>query len=167
MMNNDWIYEMERTLKNNLYECLMKTVEDIIVNDNKVVIKFTDGNVYHAEAHNGDEFSRESGLVWCWLKYLLGDSGIANKLVKASEVFIEEKEKAREAERQRIRLEAKMTKGAKRYLKSINSAVDNLEDKLKEEEIELRKEAFLRAIWEWNTETAKVDNSISEATEEV
>ena len=167
MMNNDWINEMERILKNNLFECLMEMVEDIIVNDNKVVIKFTDGNVYHAEAHNGDEFSRESGLVWCWLKYLLGDSGIANKLVKASETFIEEKEKRREAEKRCIRLNAKRAKEAKRYLKSITSVVDNLADKLKEEEIEQHKEAFLRAFREWNTEMAKADNIISEVNEEV
>lgn len=160
MMNNDWIDEMERALKNNFFVCLMDMVEDIIVKDKKVVIKFADGNVYHAEAHNGDEFSRESGLVWCWLKYLLGDSGLANKLVKASEEFIEEKEKSREAERRRIRLEAKMEKNAKSYFKSMAA-------ELKEDEIELHKEAFLRAIREWNTEMAKADSIISEANKEV
>lgn len=167
MMNNNWIDEMERTLKNNLFECLMEMVEDIIVSDKKVVLKLADGSVYHAEAHNGDDFSRESGLVWCWLKYLLGDSGLANKLVKASETFIEEKEKRREAEQQRIRQEAKLTKEANRYLKSMTVAVDNLADKLKEEEIELRKEAFLRAMREWNTELAKTGKNIPEAAEEV
>lgn len=187
MMNHDWFDDMltndlmefaesqenfEKFFKDGILDEIMESLDDIVVKKNGVVLKFKDGQVFHAEAHNDDEFSLETGLVWCWLKFMVGDSGIANKLVKASEEFINEKARKREEEKRRIRNRKKIAKEAEQYIKSLYSAADAFtnafEKELKEEQIELQKEAFLRAMREWNTEqSGKKDDDTPEVTAEV
>lgn len=105
---------------------------------------FTDGTVITSVAHDGDEFDEYTGMMICIMKYIFKDNRYNNMFRKwIKKAKDEEKEKAKEekraAEEKEIRERQRKKKAAKKLLKK---------EAKREEEIEIQKEAYLRAMKE-------------------
>ena len=103
-------------------------------------------NDYYSEydSENGDEFDEYTGMMICIMKYIFKDNRYNNMFRKwIKKAKDEEKEKAKEekraAEEKEIRERQRKKKAAKKLLKK---------EAKREEEIEIQKEAYLRAMKE-------------------
>jgi len=142
LLNNITSCELEKTKKLNVED-----IEDTIVKEPVVVVKFKDGSIYHAKAQEGDTFCAETGFLWCIAKYVFGGSGKANKTVrywttkkeKEKEKIkkLEEKRKALDKEKRERERQEKITERKKA-------------EEAREREIEIQKVAFLRALEEYD-----------------
>lgn len=138
---------------------LISEIKDIRVFDNAVVIDFYDGTSEKAATRGDDEFSIEQGITICLIKKLLSEKTYGhgheayNKLVNHAVKFYkkkctqEKKQKAEEeAEEKRIERKIAKLKAKKEKRLAARQAAK------REEEIEIQKEAYLRAMREFAKE---------------
>ena len=124
---------------------VMSDIKDVTVYHNTVIVTFADNTKTVAAMDPEDKFDLEQGISICITKKLLGDNGtsIYNKLIKRAFKVMNNNEAARikadeeKAEKKR-RDEAYIAKKKK------------IKAKKREAEIELRKEAIIRAMREMN-----------------
>ena len=138
---------------------LMPDFANVTVIDNNgvnkaIIVEFTDGTTQKAVLDNGDSFSLEQGISICVTKklfdMLIPDSGssLYNKIItrglKTYKRITAEKQKAAdEAEKEK-----------EKYNKLVNKKRRKREKReaaRREAEIELQKEAYLRAMREYNS----------------
>lgn len=109
---------------------------------NKVVeVTFIDGDKQKAVCQEPDVFSLEQAISICLTKHLLGGTGVYNKAVKNGMKVYDNKLKAdntTKAEEDRI---------AKRRAKKM-AYMKRRAEKRREEQIEIQKEAYVRAMRE-------------------
>ena len=129
----DGFFKSERTI--------MPDIKDVVVYDNTVLVMFADGTKTVAVLDNEDAFNLEQGISICLTKKLLGEDGssIYNKLIKRALKIKKQKVKdAVKAEKDKEEAKLRKEKALARHKKKIA--------KRREEEIEMRKEAYIRAI---------------------
>ena len=126
-------------------KCIMPDIKDVKNYNNTVIVMFADNTQTKAVLDSEDCYSLEQGISICITKKLLGEDGsnIYNKLIKrAFNVINQNAEAAVAAEKKRIKEIAKKEAAAeKRQKKKL---------KKREEEIEIQKEAYIRAMREIN-----------------
>ena len=126
-------------------KCIMPDIKDVKIYNNTVIVMFADNTQTKAVLDSEDYYSLEQGISICITKKLLGEDGsnIYNKLIKRAFNVINQNAKAVEtAEKKRIKEIAKKEAAAeKRQKKKL---------KKREEEIEIQKEAYIRAMREIN-----------------
>lgn len=119
-----------------------KIVDVNIIVPNKVVeVTFIDGDKQKAVCQEPDVFSLEQAISICLTKHLLGGTGVYNKAVKNGMKVYDNKLKAdntTKAEEDRI---------AKRRAKKM-AYMKRRAEKRREEQIEIQKEAYVRAMRE-------------------
>ena len=125
---------------------LIPDIKDITVHaDHVVIVEFVDGTSEKAVLHPDDSFSLEQGISICLTKKLVGGSAIYNKLmgralnVKKNNDATKAKKEAEENERKERRKKY-AAKKAERLAKK------------REDYINVQKEAYLRALREFNEE---------------
>lgn len=111
-----------------------------IVVPNKVVeVKFLDGDKQKAVCQESDTFSLEQAVSICLTKHLLGGTSAYNKAIKNGMKVYEDKLKAeRNAKAEEDRITKRRVKKAA-YMKRRT-------EKRREEQIEIQKEAYVRAF---------------------
>lgn len=112
---------------------------NIIVPNKVVEVTFMDGDKQKAVCQEPDVFSLEQAISICLTKHLLGGSGAYNKAVKNGIKVYEEKQRAErmvKAEEERI---------TKRRVKKA-AYMRRKAEKKREEQIEIQKEAYVRAM---------------------
>lgn len=124
-------------------------VTDISVYNKKVVeLTFDTGEVYKAVCDEADKFDINKGIEVCILKYLLNGSNNYNNLVKKIKKQYDQKcaaeKKAEERHEQMKRKRDKRQAAKKRR-----------EERKREEQIEMQKEAYVRAMKEMKNETCQ------------
>lgn len=124
-------------------------VTDIAVYNEKVVeLTFATGEVYKAVCDDTDKFDINKGIEVCLLKYLLNGSNDYNNLVKKIRKQYDQKceseKKAEERHEQMKRKRAKRQAAKKRRA-----------ERKREEQIEMQKEAYVRAMKEMKNETCQ------------
>lgn len=117
------------------------TITDVnVIVPNKVVeVTFMDGDRQKAVCQEPDIFSLEQAISICLTKHLLGGSGAYNKAVKNGVKIYQDKQKAEwvaKFEEERI---------AKRRAKKA-AYMKRKAEKKREEQIEIQKEAYVRAM---------------------
>lgn len=125
-------------------------IKDVyIIVENKVVeVTFTDGDKQKSVCREPDVFSLEMAISICITKHVLGGSNLYNKAVRNGLKCYENKLKKAEAEeKEKERIEKRKAKLAA-YKK-------RRAEKRKEEQIETQKEAYLRAMREFNKELSE------------
>ena len=120
---------------------LIADIKDVTIRNKTVIVTFVDDTKTVAVLDKEDTFSLEQGISICITKKLLGENGssIYNKLIKRAlkvkkqnEKTAERDKKAKEKEKQRKEL------ALARHKKKMN--------KKREEQIEIQKEAYIRAM---------------------
>ena len=125
-------------------------IKDVkIIVENKVVeVLFADGDKQKSVCREPDVFSLETAISICITKHVLGGSSLYNKAVKAGLKCYEnklKKAKAEAEEKERIKKrKAKLAAYKKRKA-----------ERRKEAQIEMQKEAHLRAMREFNKELSE------------
>jgi hypothetical protein len=125
-------------------------IKDVnIIVENKVVeVTFTDGDKQKSVCREPDVFSLEMAISICIAKHVLGGSSSYNKAVHNGLKCYEnklKKENAEAKEKERIhKRKAKLAAYKKRKA-----------EKRKEEQIETQKEAYLRALRDFNKELSE------------
>lgn len=112
---------------------------NILVPNKVVEVTFMDGDKQKAVCQEPDVFSLEQAISICLTKHLLGGSGAYNKAVKNGIKVYQDKQKdevAAKAEEERI---------AKRRAKKA-AYMKRKAEKKREEQIEIQKEAYVRAM---------------------
>lgn len=135
----DGFFKSERTI--------MPDIKDVIVHNHTVLVMFADGTKTVAVLDEEDEFNLEQGISICITKKLLGQDGssIYNKLIKRALKVKKQNEKAAEkAEKDKKEAKLRKEKALARHKQKVA--------KRREEEIELHKEAYIRAIEHFNSE---------------
>lgn len=125
-------------------------VDVIEIVPNKVVeVVFYDGTIEKVVCHEDDTFSLEMAITICMAKKLYGGTAAYNKAVrdgmKVYKRMLKHKQNEKE-ERERI---AKKKQKRKEYLA-------RREARRREEQIEIRKEAYIRAMKELNDDASTV-----------
>ena len=138
----DGFFERERTI--------MPSIKDIKVHDKSVVMTFADNTKTVAVLHDEDKFNLEQGISICITKKLLGNDGgaIYNKLIKKAFKIMDQNEKVDKAAKEK-------EEAAKQRKKAIAAKRDKKKVKKRNEQIEIQKEAFIRAF---EAITANCDN---------
>ena len=141
-------------------EELMADISDFkIINNSVIITTFTDGSVERATLNSCDTFDLEQGIAVCMFKKLFSSisdgngSSIYNKFVEygiKSFKSISMLEFKAETDKQRKIAEAK-SKAEKARRKR-----EKREAKKREAEIEIQKEAYLRAMREFNDTSATI-----------
>lgn len=129
----DGFFKSERTI--------MPDIKDVKVYNNTVMMIFVDDTKTVAVLDNEDKFNLEQGISICITKKLLGQDGssIYNKLIKRALKLKKQKEKeATKAENDKKEAKRRKEKALARHMKK--------KAKRREEEIEMHKEAYIRAI---------------------
>lgn len=124
---------------------IMPDIKDVKVAGNVVFVTFADNTKTKAVLDSEDDFNLEQGISICITKKLLGDSGdsIYNKLIKrAFQVKTQNEREAEKAKRVYEEEKSKKEKALARYQKR--------KAKKREDAIEIQKEAYLRAMREFN-----------------
>jgi hypothetical protein len=138
---------------------IMPNIKDISVkadgvNSTVIFVTFTDGKTEKAVLDPDDDFSLEHGLTIIMLEKLLSDKGVDgksvhNKLVKYAMKFYKDKEDAK------IKA-SKKKEEEKARIARINEKIRNRKAKQvrdeREYQIEIQKEAYLRAMREFKKE---------------
>jgi hypothetical protein len=126
------------------------SIKDVIVNNRIVKVIFWDGTSETATCAPEDDFDLEMGITICIMKHIYGGSGAYNKAIrKAADIYYakEEKKKAEIAKKKEEKeaRKRKLEKHKKRLAKK------------REKQIEIQKEAYIRAM----RELAKEDKTKS------
>lgn len=119
-----------------------------------IVVKFTDGTVVSAVVRGSDEYSFETGLAICMAKKLICDkvgfadgekyaTNLYNKLIEHAIKFYNKQEKDK-------LIEDKKKKEHNEFLIRLAEKKRKKKEKRREEEIEIQKEAYIRALKEVN-----------------
>lgn len=133
---------------------VISDIKDVKVRGKNVVVTFADDTKTMAMLDSEDMFNLEQGISICIMKKLLGKDGssVYNKLIKRAlkikkqnEKAIEDAKKAKEAEKNRRAL------ALARHKKKLA--------KKREAEIELHKEAYIRAMKYLNSEEVICDEN--------
>ena len=149
--NND-LAAVAKLNNNIVFRRIMPDIKDVRINNEVVVVEFCDGTSEKATLSEEDTFNFEQGISICITKKLLSmmcpnGSGLYNKIIKRAisvynnrlhneaTVLKKEKDEAERRERKRKKIEKKR---AKREMKE------------REKQIEIHKEAYLRAMREYN-----------------
>lgn len=114
---------------------------NIIVPDKVVEVTFLDGDKQKAVCQEPDEFSLEQAISICITKHLLGGTGAYNKAVKNGIKVYEENQRAEWREKTEEERIAKRRAKKAAYMK-------RRAEKRREEQIEIQKEAYVRALKE-------------------
>lgn len=121
---------------------------EMVVKDKVVEVTFDNGDKQKSVCREPDVFSLEMAISICITKHLLGGSGPYNQAVRAGLRYYEDKlrkEKAEAEEKERIKKrEAKLVAWKNRC-----------KEKRKEAQIEMQKEAYLRALRDFNKELSE------------
>lgn len=128
-------------------KAIMSDIRDIQVYNNVVVMTFADGTKTKAVLDSEDAFNIEQGLSICIIKKLLGEEGhsIYNKLIRyALKVMERKRVEAEKAKQKHEELKRKAALAQAKY--------ERKKRKKKEEQIEMQKEAYLRAMKEYLNE---------------
>lgn len=150
--------EIETDLKNQLSAlgilCGVAKSREIvrvneIVKDKVVEVEFADGDIQKSVCREPDVFSMDMAITICICKHLIGGTKVFNDAVKKGMKVYEYclKEKKRQQE-ERERSERRKAKKIERKQRRRAAA--------REEQIEIQKEAYLRAMREKELEQAKV-----------
>lgn len=131
---------------------LISAIEDIqVFNDRVVMVKFVDGTTEKAVLDDSDTFSIEQGISICITKKILsaltkGNGGsVYNKLVEYGlKAYEEIKERKYESAKENAEKNAKAKRNAERAKKKRAKKAA----KKREYDIEIQKEAYLRAMRE-------------------
>lgn len=126
---------------------VMSDIKDVTVYHNTVIVTFADNTKTVAAMDPEDKFDLEQGISICITKKLLGDNGtsIYNKLIKRAFKVMNNNEAAR--------IKAEEKKQEEKRLKEAYAAKKKKQkNKKREAEIEMRKEAIIRAMRELNSE---------------
>lgn len=140
--------------KNGTLYYIMPNIFDVqVYNDKCVEVLFTDGTTERATVCGGDTYSLEQGISICITKKLISmkcdseGSAIYNKIIKnALRVYKDNRNKEEMAQREIERIEVKIEK---LKAKSAAKRAKRLQAQ-REEQIEIQKEAYLRAMREFN-----------------
>lgn len=145
---------------------LLPDISDVkVINKKVVVVKFADSTEEKAVLDSADTYSLEQGISICITKKLLGRNtpfggSLYNKIIKRAMDVMEENEKAAKfvAEQEKA-ANAKAEKvAAKKKAHAMKIAALK-----KEDEIEMHKEAYLRAMRELrNEEKKEMDEALGE-----
>lgn len=131
----------------------MSDIVDVkVIEEKAIIVSFADGTNEKATLDKEDKFNLEQGISICITKKLLEEkcrngSNLYNKIVKRAEkVYTQKIEtlkklKSEEEEKERI-IAKKRKKNEQRWIKREMAA--------KEKQIEIQKEAYLRAMYEYN-----------------
>ena len=123
---------------------LIPDIEDVIVhNDCAVIVEFVDSTTEKAVLHPEDHFSLEQGISICIAKKLVGGSSIYNKLMERA---LKVKKDNDTAKAKKLADEKARKERAKKFAekKAARKA------KKREDYINTQKEAYLRALTEFN-----------------
>lgn len=112
---------------------------NIIVPDKVVEVTFINGDKQKAVCQDPDVFSLEQAISICLTKHLLGGSGAYNKVIKNGVKIYQDKLK----EVCRIKIEEERI--AKKHAKKA-AYMKRKAEKRREEQIEIQKEAYVRAM---------------------
>ena len=142
-----------RHYKDGYYEAetfAMSDIKDVTHYDKAVLVTFADGTKTKAVLDDIDEFTLEQGISICITKKLLGKDGdsVYNKIINRAFKVKQQNEAAAE-KAAAGRLEKKRRKEAAAAKKARKKA------KKREEQIEIQKEAYIRAMRELNDDTPK------------
>lgn len=120
---------------------IISDIKDVTQYDNVIIVTFADGTKTKAVLDDEDFYSLEQGISICITKKLLGEGGSAiyNKLINRAFKVIKQNEAAdKKAKEKKLadkkRKEAAAAKKAQKKLKK------------REEQIEIQKEAYIRAM---------------------
>jgi len=121
----------------------MKIIKEVnILVPNKVVeVTFVDGDKQKAVCQEPDVFNLEQAVSICLTKHLLGGTGAYNKAVKNGIKVYEENQ------REKWRIKAEEERIARRRAKKA-AYMKRRAEKRREEQIEIQKEAYVRAMRE-------------------
>ncbi len=130
---------------------VMPDITDVsVANDRVVFVTFADGTKEKAVLAADDQFSLEQGISICITKKLLSmktednGSSVYNKIVEKGLKVVEDKKKKAEAEKQEKQVKSNRIKKLKaKKARKANAA--------REAQIEIQKEAYLRAMREFNS----------------
>ena len=125
---------------------------NVIIPDKVVEVTFGDGTKEKSVCREPDVFSLEQAIAICIGKKIMGGSGAYNNAIKRGLKVYEDKlkkEKIDKAEQERI-----ANKHAKRIAYKKRKAAER-EQAEKERQIEIQKEAYIRAIEEMKTTSSK------------
>ena len=120
---------------------VMPDIKNVRVHGKTVMVYFADNTHTVAVLNSEDEFNLEQGISICITKKLLGKDGgsIYNKLIRRVLKVMDQNEKAeREAEEKK--------EAAKNRKQAAADKRDKKKAKKREEQIEIQKEAFVRAL---------------------
>ena len=144
--------------ENNMTYCVkienfkaLVNVKDVSVYNNKVVeVTFADNKKEKSVCDDMDAFDINRGIEVCILKHLLGGSNGYNNLIKSIRKKYDDKldNQKKEAERK----EQIKNKRAKKQVAKKRRA-----ERKREEQIEMQKEAYVRAMREMENETCQCD----------
>lgn len=122
-------------------KCVISDIKDVTQYGNVIIVTFADGTKTKAVLDDEDYYSLEQGISICITKKLLGEEGSAvyNKLINRAFKVIKQNEAADKKAKEK-KLEDKRRKEA--------AAARKARKKLKkrEEQIEIQKEAYIRAM---------------------
>lgn len=128
---------------------------NIIVPDKVVEVIFADGTKEKSVCREPDVFSLESAISICISKKIMGGSSVYNNAVKHGMKVYEDKlrkEAAEKAEQKRIERKREKRLAYKKRREAKRDEEEKLRKvKEREEQIEIQKEAYLRAMKELNT----------------
>lgn len=120
---------------------VISDIKDVKIHNNVVIVTFADNTTTKAVLDSEDFFNLEQGISICITKKLLGDEGhaIYNKIIRRALKVKDQNEK----DALKAKEEKKKTK-EKRELAA--SRRDKKKAKKREEQIEIQKEAYIRAM---------------------
>lgn len=130
---NDGFFESDR--------CIIPDIKNVRVHGKTVMVYFADNTKTVAVLHNEDEFNLEQGISICITKKLLGQDGgsVYNKLIRRALKVMDQNEKAE-------RDAATKKEVVKKKRQAAADKRDKQKAKKREEQIEIQKEAFVRAL---------------------
>lgn len=114
---------------------------NILVPNTVVEVTFVDGDKQKAVCQEPDVFSLEQAVSICLTKHLLGGTGAYNKAIKNGIKVYEE------SQREKWRIKTEEERIAKRRAKKA-AYMKRRAEKRREEQIEIQKEAYVRALRE-------------------
>ena len=143
----DGFVETTKDIMSNIKEIAVKADG---INSTVIFVTFADGKTEKAVLDPEDEFSLEHGLTIIMLEKLLSDKGVDgksvhNKLVKYAMKFYKRQEETKTKEQKQQKEEKERVKRIKEKIKARKAKKSHDE---KEYQIEIQKEAYLRAMRE-------------------
>lgn len=139
--NREWLWD-DRTFEPVQFVNTgdFEKIEELV--PGKVVrITFTDGDVQKAICNEADVFSLETAIAVCYAKHLCGGTKEYNKAIRAGMNKWNQQKKEAEEKIIREKIAEKKARKKEAYKK-------RREEKRRENDIEMRKEAYLRAMRE-------------------